>query len=190
MPEPAPRTAAVTVRPATAADAAALHTLAALTFPLACPPHTTDEATAAFIAGNLSETSFTGYLADPDRELFVAETVSPATGAVELAGYTMLVHGEPTDPDVAGCITARPTTALDKCYVHPDHHGAGVAQALVTASVEAARRRGSAGIWLGVNQENERANRFYAKVGFDRVGRKRFLVGDRYEDDFVRERVL
>ena len=41
-----------------------------------------------------------------------------------------------------------------------------------------------------MNQQNERANRFYAKAGFERVGTKRFLVGDRYEDDFVRERRL
>jgi hypothetical protein len=31
-----------------------------------------------------------------------------------------------------------------------------------------------------------RANRFYEKQGFVRVGTKKFLVGQRYEDDFVR----
>jgi RimJ/RimL family protein N-acetyltransferase len=41
-----------------------------------------------------------------------------------------------------------------------------------------------------VNEENARANRFYEKNGFAKVGTKRFLVGERYEDDFVRERVL
>ncbi|MEO6997186.1 MAG: GNAT family N-acetyltransferase, partial [Terracoccus sp.] len=45
-------------------------------------------------------------------------------------------------------------------------------------------------VWLGVNQQNERAQRFYAKSGFTVVGTKRFLVGDRYEDDFVMERPL
>jgi ribosomal protein S18 acetylase RimI-like enzyme len=49
---------------------------------------------------------------------------------------------------------------------------------------------GAEGIWLGVNQENARAQRFYGKHGFDRVGAKRFLVGDRYEDDWVMERSL
>ena len=53
-----------------------------------------------------------------------------------------------------------------------------------------ARARGAAGVWLGVNEENARANRFYQKQGFALVGRKRFLVGDRWEDDFVREHVL
>lgn len=168
------------IRRAVADDVPALAAVAAITFPLACPPHTTEAAKAAFIAANLGEDSFARYLADPDRDLFVADD-----GGV-VAGYTMVVHAEPTDPDVAAAVVARPVSELSKCYVHPDHHGQGVAGALVEESVAAARRRGSAGVWLGVNQENARANRFYEKQGFERVGVKRFLVGDRYEDDFVR----
>lgn len=155
--------------------------LAALTFPLACPPHTTDEAKAAHIARHLGEGSFARYLADPTRALFVAES---DTG---LLGYTMLVEGEPDDPDVAAAVTTRPTVELSKVYVHPDHHGAGIAAALVAATIEEAAARGAASVWLGVNQENARANRFYDKSGFALVGTKRFEVGDRYEDDFVRE---
>jgi ribosomal protein S18 acetylase RimI-like enzyme len=158
--------------------------LAALTFPLACPPHTTDEAKAAHIARHLGEDSFARYLTDPSHALFVAQTDT------DLVGYTMLVEGEPEDEDVASAVTTRPTAELSKVYVHPDHHGAGVAAALVAATVDEAIRRGAASVWLGVNQENARANRFYDKSGFALVGTKRFEVGDRYEDDFVRERVL
>lgn len=172
------------VRRATGADAEGLAALAAITFPLACPPHTTDAAKAAFIAANLSATNFAAYLADPARALFVAE----ADGA--LLGYTMLVAGEPADADVAAAITLRPAVELSKCYVHPDAHGGGIASALMAASVEQARSTGAAGMWLGVNQENARAQAFYGKHGFARIGVKRFLVGDRYEDDFVFERML
>ena len=87
-------------------------------------------------------------------------------------------------------VTARPTVELSKVYVRPEHHGAGLASALVEASVAAAVSRGAASIWLGVNQQNVRANRFYEKSGFALVGTKKFLVGARYEDDFVRERPL
>ncbi|MGN6272532.1 MAG: GNAT family N-acetyltransferase [Protaetiibacter sp.] len=172
------------VREATPADAERLAALAALTFPLACPPHTTDEAKSVFIAANLSATSFEGYLADPQRRLFVAEVQG------ELAGYTMLVAGEPSDADVAAAVTRRPTIELSKCYVHPDSHGAGVAAALMSRSLADAEAAGAASIWLGVNQLNDRAQRFYGKHGFVRVGSKRFLVGDRYEDDYVYERPL
>lgn len=172
------------VRRADHADVEALAALAALTFPLACPPHTTDEAKAAFIAAHLSEASFTRYLDDPARVIFVAE----AEGA--LAGYTMLVTGEPTDADVAAAVTLRPTVELSKCYVHPGAHGAGVASALMAESLAEATASGARGMWLGVNQLNARAQRFYGKHGFTRVGVKRFLVGERYEDDYVYERPL
>lgn len=172
------------VRPATPADLPELAAVAALTFPLACPPHTTDEAKAAFIAAHLTETSFAGYLADPARDVLVA------VDADAIAGYVMLVAGEPTDADVAAAIRIRPTVELSKCYVHPEHHGAGVAGTLMAAALDAARTRRAAGVWLGVNQENGRAQAFYGKHGFGRVGVKRFLVGERYEDDFVYERAL
>ncbi len=173
------------VRSAAPVDVDALAELAALTFPLACPPHTTDEAKAAHIAEHLGPESFRGYLADPDRLLFVAED-----GDGRVVGYTMLVVGEPADADVAAAITTRPTIELSKVYTHPDVHGGGVAAALMAASIDAARELGVSAMWLGVNQENARANRFYEKHGFALVGTKRFLVGDRFEDDFVRERVL
>lgn len=174
----------LSIRRADDADAAALARLAALTFPLACPPHTTAEAKADFIARHLSRDRFADYLADPDRVLFLA---ADSSGPV---GYTMLVMGEPVDADVVAAITTRPTAELSKCYVLPGSHGAGVAQALMSATLGMARARGAAGVWLGVNEENARANRFYQKQGFALVGRKRFLVGDRWEDDFVREHVL
>ena len=177
---PGAESPAFSIRRAGPDDAARLATVAAETFPLACPPHTKPEAIAAFIAANLSETSFDGYLADPERALFIAEVGD------EAAGYTMVVFGEPADRDVAAAVLARPTAELSKVYVREGFHGGGLAAQLVAASVESARDRGAVSLWLGVNEENARANRFYEKRGFALVGTKRFLVGDRYEDDFVR----
>jgi len=174
----------VQVRRATAQDAAVVSDVAARTFALACPPHVTPQAIATFVADVLSRERFDDYLADAQREVFLAED------AGDPAGYAMLVHGEPADPDVAAALTLRPTVELSKIYVAPEHHGGGVSAALMTACLDAARQRGAAGLWLGVNQLNERAQRFYGKSGFTRVGTKRFLVGDRYEDDFVYERAL
>jgi GNAT superfamily N-acetyltransferase len=175
---------ATNIRSATTADASPLHALAAATFPLACPPDTPQSSIDDFVARHLSAASFSAYLADDARRLLIAE--------VDLvpAGYTMIVFGEPADPDVARAITVRPTAELSKFYVLADHHGRGVAAGLMTATVEAARDRGAAAMWLGVNQQNERASRFYAKIGFVVVGTKRFRVGDRLEHDYVRELIL
>ena len=172
------------VRAAVQDDAALLHAVAAETFPLACPPDADSESILAFIAEHLSEASFDGYLADPARELFIAEVDGWA------AGYAMVVHGDPTDPDVVASVSTRPTSELSKLYVRAAHHGGGVSTALVDAVVRASAARGSLSVWLGVNDENERANRFYEKSGFVMVGTKRFRLGERLESDFVRERPL
>ena len=161
-----------------------LSEVASTTFPLACPPQTTPEAIADFISKNFAVTNFDGYLNDPARVLFLAEESG------EAIGYAMVILSEPADPDVIASITLHPTAELSKLYVRPVHHGGGVSLALVDAAVGAARSAGQLGMWLGVNQENARANAFYEKTGFARVGVKKFLVGERWEDDFVRERAL
>ncbi|MGT2427456.1 GNAT family N-acetyltransferase [Amnibacterium kyonggiense] len=176
----------MTVRPATARDAAALAEVAGATFALACPPSTPRAAIDDFIATALSESAFAGHLADPDRALLVAES----TPGEPFDGYAMLVFGEPADPDVGGAIRIRPAVELSKIYVREHGHGRGTAAELLARALEEGRRRGAAGMWLGTNQENERAQRFYAKHAFERVGLKRFRLGDRYEDDFVFERPL
>jgi diamine N-acetyltransferase len=172
------------IRRAIATDAAVLSELASATFALACPPHTKQFAIDAFIASHFTEAHFDDYLADSHRILFLAVEDDIAVG------YAMLVFGEPTDPDVIAAVTLHPTSELSKLYVRAGHHGAGVSAGLVSACVDAARAAGSAGMWLGVNEENARANRFYEKSGFTRVGVKKFLVGERWEDDFVRELAL
>ena len=198
----------VIVRATDPAEVEALHALAALTFPLACPQSTTEAAKAAFIAEHLSAQRFGEYLADPSRVVLVAVAqgraesagrvpvavpvpVPVAVGASGgLVGYAILAHGEPIDPDVARVVRQRPTAELSKLYVHPAQHGGGVAGALVEALLEGAASRGARSVWLGVNIHNTRANRFYEKSGFVVVGHKGFLVGAVIEDDWVREREL
>lgn len=190
------------IRRATSADAAALHAVAAATFPLACPPGSTVADQRAFIAEHLSEASFAAYLADSARVLFVDEVgasapTSGGTPAAEahLTGYTMLVVGEPTDDDVRSALATSPLPETDraelsKCYALPSAHGSGIASRLMTATLAEAAERGIRTVWLGVNQENARARRFYEKHGFTVVGTKRFLVGERLEHDFVLARAL
>ncbi len=177
----------VHVRLARHDDAPALAELAAVTFPLACPPGSTPEDQRAFVDTVLSQSAFESYLADGRRTVLVAEDDEDGT---QLQGYAMLVAGMPADPDVRSTLSLWPTVELSKCYVRPQRHGAGVADLLMDASLEDARGRRALGCWLGVNQLNERAQRFYHRHGFRRVGTKHFRVGSRIEDDYVLERVL
>ncbi|GAA1919085.1 GNAT family N-acetyltransferase [Nocardioides hwasunensis] len=184
MPESPP--AAAVVRRAVEADADGLARLAALTFPLACTPQTSRTTIEAHVAARLGPDSFRRQLADPAYVVLLAE----AGPGADPIGYTMLIAGEPDDPDVSQAIRLRPTIALERFYVHPDHHGSGIATRLMAATLEAARSTGARGAWLGVSEDNGRANAFYARHGFEVVGTKQFHIGDVAERDNVREREL
>ena len=164
---------------ATEADIAELADVAARTFPLACPPSTTPENVAAFIAENLSEAHFREYLANPER------TVLTAREDGRMVGYAMVIRGVTDNDDVARAVTLRPAAELSKIYVLSDSHGAGVAAALMSAVLSTATDWDAKCVWLGVNQRNERAQRFYAKHGFTVNGTKTFRVGADIENDYV-----
>lgn len=153
--------------------------VAARTFPLACPPSAEPADIAAFIATQLTLDRFAGYLRDPHRKVLIARNDQ------RISGYAMLIRGVGTDPDVRRAVTGHPAVELSKMYVLPDAHGAGIAAALMRASLTAAQTLGAVCVWLGVNQENQRAQRFYGKHGFTRAGTKTFQLGARIEHDYV-----
>ncbi|MHA0286869.1 GNAT family N-acetyltransferase [Mycobacterium sp. C3-094] len=167
------------ITPADAARVDELADVAARTFPLACPPSCTPDDVAAFVAENLTADRFAGYLRDPDRVVFTA------LEGDQMIGYAMLIAGLPEDPDVAAAVTARPTVELSKMYVLPDAHGAGASAALMSAALQHAATVSAASVWLGVNQKNVRAQRFYRKHGFEVTGTKTFRVGGHLEEDYV-----
>jgi ribosomal protein S18 acetylase RimI-like enzyme len=175
----------ITVRRGRPGDEAALHKLAAETFGLACPPGTLPADVDTFVAKHLSEDRFADYLADPGRILLLA-----VSSAGDPVGYAMLVRGLIADPDVRALVDPETTVELSKFYVLLDSHGSGVAATLMAATLEAAAEAGATTIWLGVNQKNARAAKFYTKSGFEIIGTKRFLVGEQWHDDHVRLRSL
>lgn len=172
------------VAPATPADVTELAAVAAETFPLACPASVTAENIAAFLSENLSADKFAHYLADAARAVLVARDDT------RILGYAMLIRGAPTDTDVARVLPRHPVVELSKIYVLPDAHGGPVAAALMNAAIDDARDHGAGTVWLGVNQKNERAQRFYRKHGFTVGGTKSFRLGDATEDDYVMTRAL
>ena len=175
----------ITVRRARPGDEAVVHSVAAETFALACPPGTLPSDVDDFVSRHLSESRFAGYLADPSRIVLLA-----SSGEGGPLGYSMLVRGPISDPDVRAVVDPATTVELSKFYVLLDRHGTGVAATLMAATLEAAAGTGAATVWLGVNQENVRAAKFYAKNGFEIVGTRRFLVGEQWHDDDLRLRSL
>lgn len=171
-----------TVRRARPSDAAVLHEIAARTFPLACPPGFDPALAEEFVATNLSREAFRTWARSRDAHLWVAEIAGVPVGY----SLVLLRSTCPQAPEQERAVTAD----LNKFYVLPEHHGSGAAHALMAASLAGALKAGMGVMWLGVNQQNRRAQSFYTKHGFETVATRTFDVGGSRQGDFVMERAL
>jgi ribosomal protein S18 acetylase RimI-like enzyme len=167
----------ISIEPAAVSDAEALSRLAAATFALACPPGTPQRDIDSYIDSELQPRHFLDHCSDPSKRVFTARVDG------QIAGYLMLSTGEA--PVEVKCV--RPIE-LQRIYVLPDYHGAGVAKALMERAEQQARAGNHDALWLGVSRHNPRAISFYEKHGFKVVGEKRFLVGDDVHEDWVMSR--
>jgi ribosomal protein S18 acetylase RimI-like enzyme len=174
----------ITTRRAAPGDAAELHEVAARTFALACPPGTKQSDIDAFVALNLSAAKFEEYLKDDNRILLIAASDDAPVG------YSMLVSGPIGDSEVRAVVPGDGSIELSKFYLLEGNHGSGIAGELMRATLAAAAATGATSCWLGVNQKNVRAAKFYTKHGFEIIGTKRFLVGAQWHHDHVRLRPL
>ncbi len=181
----------VVVRPAAPSESAEVAWLAAMTFPLACPPGTATDEMARHIATHLAPADFAAWVASPDHALLVAKRGD------ELLGYALLHLGEPEGSDerrVLAAVTGGegPSVELSKIYVHPFALGSGTSSDLMRGAIAAAHDLSAAHghpaslpLWLGTNGGNERAQAFYRKHGFAVVGTRSYDVGGHVHDDVV-----
>ena len=171
---------AVRIRRATVADAEALAQFGARTF------------FDTFAAANTAD----------DMRLFLESTWHPDLQRAEildqgldtllacdsrgaLAGFAQVRVAHPP----AG-IDVRAPVELKRFYVDTPWQGRGVARTLMTSAEQAAKARGGREFWLGVWERNERAQAFYRKCGFRKVGTQIFMVGTDPQTDNVMLRDL
>lgn len=173
---------ALTIRRATAADAATVAALGARLFAQAYGPTHPDP--------ELSE-----YLARAFRADQVAEAMTGRNATILLVheteggpvGYAQLLPGavlpiEPWSRQV-GC-------EIQRFYVDRRWQGRGVARELMDHSLRLAAAAGAAFAWLQVWQEADWAVRFYDRAGFAPVGTTPFAWGRRVETDWLMARTL
>jgi ribosomal protein S18 acetylase RimI-like enzyme len=120
----------------------------------------------------------------PDKQLREIEdpnidTLILTDGNARWIGYAQLRAGSVSEGVPQGSIE------LWRFYVDKAWHGQGVAAALMAGVKLRAKRRGASALWLGVWERNARAQAFYRKHGFGKVGRKVFVVGNDPQTDDV-----
>jgi GNAT superfamily N-acetyltransferase len=170
---------AITVAPATAADAALLAGLGARTFFDTYAADNTEADMATYLAECFSPAQQALELAD-ERSLFL---IARADGAP--VGYTRLRLGEAPDC-VAGCNPVE----LVRFYADLPWIGRGVGPALMEAALGVAGAMGCDVVWLDVWTRNPRGLAFYTKWGFTVAGRQTFLLGEDVQDDLIMSRAV
>ena len=133
----------------------------------------TPENLAAFLA-NHSEENWRGELADPRFAVRLAEQDGEAAGLCQ-ARAALACRSRSNGP----------TVELRQFYVLKPWQGAGLAAELMDWVLAEARRRGAEQLYLSVFTDNDRARRFYARYGFEAVGRYDFMVGSHADEDII-----
>ena len=118
-------------------------------------------------------------LSDPHVTYLIAE----ATG--DTVGYAKLKTGAAFD-----CVKADRPIEVSRLYARAKWVGQGVGPALMQACFDEGKRRGHDVIWLGVWEFNFRAQKFYERRGFTRVGEHVFHLGSDPQTDWILQRPL
>lgn len=169
-----------TIRRATPADAERLATFAADCFEASYGAQNTPANMAAYLAQAFTAARMHADLVQPGATTLVMERDDVLTA------YAMI---GPVG-DAPACVSGPAPIELRRFYVAHAHHGAGLAPALMSATLEAARDAGGGTLWCSVWQRNPRAIRFYGRHGFVAVGTAVFMLGDDRQDDWVLAREL
>jgi GNAT superfamily N-acetyltransferase len=162
------------IRYGKAEDAQMLADIGAETFYDAYVPDIPAQHVADFVAAIFSPEIQSAELADPATTFLIAEI------GKETAGYAML--SENASPEA---LAGKRAIKLPRIYLRQIFIGRGVGSALMQACIDEAERRGFEAIWLGVWNQNVRAQVFYRKWGFEQFGIEDFQFGEEIQTDLL-----
>jgi ribosomal protein S18 acetylase RimI-like enzyme len=157
----------ITIRRATFVDVGLISVLAGVTFYEAYFQQDESANLAAYILESFDIGVVRSEIADPDSTFFLVFVDGKA------AAYARMID----DSRVAGVGTGR-VVEVKRIYVVERFWRTGIGTLLLRHCIDDATSRGFDALWLGVWEENERANAFYAKFGFEQVGTVTFPYGD------------
>jgi GNAT superfamily N-acetyltransferase len=169
----------LTLRTASVTDAKLLSELGARTFVETFAVDNTPENMAAYLAAYFNPQQQAAELSDPHTHCTIAELDGLPVG------YSVLCSGK-----AAACVTGDNPIELVRLYVSKDSIGQGVGAALMKECLHYSTSLGHGVIWLGVWERNFRAQQFYLKWDFEKVGTHVFQLGDDAQTDFLMQRTL
>lgn len=98
----------------------------------------------------------------------------------EIAGYVKL-----RDERVPASLGSASALEIARLYALKNKIGKGVGGQLMQSSINVAKQKNKAWLWLGVWEKNQRAIDFYTKWGFEKFDETDFLLGDDVQRDWL-----
>ena len=193
----------VVIQDAIPANAEAIAKIGATTFAISFGYSMPAEHLQAYLASTYTPSAIAKELANKQNHFFIAR-LNPARAGEngKVVGFIQMKLGT-----TEACIPPNvPMCELHRIYVSFDQVGGGIGQLMMERGLSWAREQllGSelrdgattvginddvkgqkGGVWLGVWQENVKAERLYRRWGFERVGTHNFTTGDTRQTDWV-----
>ncbi|KAG0651915.1 Spermidine N(1)-acetyltransferase [Hyphodiscus hymeniophilus] len=166
------------IRPANSQDVEAIASIGSKTFTSSFGWSLPAADLQSYLESAYSLSSIDKDLRNPLIDIIVA---CPSDSPEKVIGFVQLTQGT-VEPSVAGF--ERPIE-LQRLYVDEDHFGSGVGRSLWKGVERIARERGFKTMWLGVWEENFKAQKVYEKFGFKKVGSHDFVMGTCVQTDWI-----
>lgn len=170
----------VTIRAASPDDAAELAGFAARVFGEVFGPGNDEKDIAWYLGEAFGPDIQRAEITAPGAIVLVAEDPEGA-----IVGYLHIAASE-----TPASVTATRAVELKRLYVKPSLHSRGTGKALLDEGLAGAVAGGADAVWLGVWEHNVRAQKFYQREGFTRVGEHIFLLGSDPQTDWIMQRAM
>ena len=119
----------------------------------------------SYVAANFSEANFVEEISNPNNHYYLVYYNS------KLAGYSKV-----TLNTINKNIASENTTYMSRLYLLKEFYGLNLGKELFDYNIEFSKKHNQLGMWLAVWIENERAIKFYTKMGFKIVGKYDFRI--------------
>jgi diamine N-acetyltransferase len=156
----------ITIRRAAPADAGLVSVLGGVTFYEAYFEQDSPPGLAEYILESFEVNKIRAEIENPRATFFIVYLDGHAVGYAKMR----------TDSQV-DCVPEADAIEIQRIYLVERTFGKGIGAVLLNHCLDFAREQGFSTVWLGVWEENVRAQRFYAKFGFERVGTITFPYG-------------
>jgi ribosomal protein S18 acetylase RimI-like enzyme len=136
--------------------------------------HNTPENLDAFFKEAYSSEKFNNEFHEPNSVLYIA------VDDLKIVGFLRLRNSSEADKYLG-----KNHIELHRLYIHRDYQGSSVSKMFMEHALKYAREKNHEWIWLGVWEKNFRAQKFYAKWGFERFSEHIFQMGDDPQTDWL-----